>query len=1006
MPVVPSLMVLFSNDAVEVRYSDGSRLQLSPCGASIFHLDSPSDYHYQAHPLAGTQGVQKWTQFVTSAHRSKVMQALDFRNRFAQRPFLCSTLIPPEDIVSLYAKIDKVAWPKTPKETNIEVFEDGSRRAVSSDEYASLVLTPHGQDFTVCYLSRISEDVRGGRGQNHSEQLTNHDSSPDGFSLVRDVGSAESGGQHFAGNPKDMAQEKDERSIDGAMRGCPGPKECLAVANSNRNNNDNSFSVARGDGCVLVSPDSMGESTLDASGLVVSDGTVSTPGQHGDLQTSAVSLMHHDISSISRVSTPDGLRGMVDCDETLPLGQQTAERPVSLATQFTHSSPLSLVNAQSDTYKRCTGTVKDGHNSDEKKGCIIACSSPDLRSSTPRANKTLKANLEGEQGPDGNNLNNSGETNSAHVELRTTQEKETMHSASADRSCQILPDIKDTTDNSNCVNKGVSGCRKSTIHQDCMEHTGTDAAGLCGQDCESKAGHRRGRVVMGGGGRGARDSWSASRQHYTWVTQHISCSDCPRPWRHPLRMLQQVDPTDSVLISECNMTVSSNVAKGLHTSSAADPDKCVFGSQPAPLPLTCPFQHLHAWQPHRHDDDHEDQGQELSEFKQGQFKVIMMEGIVYRFVQVANMKVVEVYPGDGSVFVSQGLTGHFFSHILWKDGKLEEKTYSVRMLPPNTSKSPYSVEKLVKRGHRLLTGCIQSSRLLERAELPCWKQAPLQVVEPLSSSVLEECSAPGYGRFTAYSNGRIRILFDDRTALDMVSDFSERLKGCLKHSDHSQHHSAEQLASVKVTSFDQQLSSHRCRLLLPTGKYIIVDIHSPGVYTRYIEAAKEWIKWVQSSPKERREFYQHKENHQNAYRSAEAELKKIECFNYIIDHTGVSNANTGQGSPHSAELHPAKVGIVPNLQPSSSHVTFPIHPPQSRQYNTGFPTAPRAFHSSVAAVGMIPAGQAQGRQLPLVLGPRGVELAQGFNCVREALLRTSQMINDIDQMVNEHKKTT
>lgn len=126
----------------------------------------------------------------------------------------------------------------------------------------------------------------------------------------------------------------------------------------------------------------------------------------------------------------------------------------------------------------------------------------------------------------------------------------------------------------------------------------------------------------------------------------------------------------------------------------------------------------------------------------------------------------------------------------------------------------------------------------------------------------------------------------------------------------------------------------------------------------------------------------------------------------IIDHTGVSNANTGQGSPHSAELHPAKVGIVPNLQPSSSHVTFPIHPPQSRQYNTGFPTAPRAFHSSVAAVGMIPAGQAQGRQLPLVLGPRGVELAQGFNCVREALLRTSQMINDIDQMVNEHKKTT
>ena len=62
----------------------------------------------------------------------------------------------------------------------------------------------------------------------------------------------------------------------------------------------------------------------------------------------------------------------------------------------------------------------------------------------------------------------------------------------------------------------------------------------------------------------------------------------------------------------------------------------------------------------------------------------------------------------------------------------------------------------------------------------------MQVVEPLSTSVLEECSVPGYGRFTAYSNGRIRVVFEDRTALDMVADFSQRLKGCLKHSDYSQ----------------------------------------------------------------------------------------------------------------------------------------------------------------------------------------------------------------------------
>ena len=66
------------------------------------------------------------------------------------------------------------------------------------------------------------------------------------------------------------------------------------------------------------------------------------------------------------------------------------------------------------------------------------------------------------------------------------------------------------------------------------------------------------------------------------------------------------------------------------------------------------------------------------------------------------------------------------------------------------------------------------------------QHAPMQVVEPLSTSVLEECSVPGYGRFTAYSNGRIRVVFEDRTALDMVADVSQRLQGCLKHSDYTQ----------------------------------------------------------------------------------------------------------------------------------------------------------------------------------------------------------------------------
>ena len=35
------------------------------------------------------------------------------------------------------------------------------------------------------------------------------------------------------------------------------------------------------------------------------------------------------------------------------------------------------------------------------------------------------------------------------------------------------------------------------------------------------------------------------------------------------------------------------------------------------------------------------------------------------------MKVVEVYPGDGSVLVSQGPSAHFFQHIIPHDGKVQ-----------------------------------------------------------------------------------------------------------------------------------------------------------------------------------------------------------------------------------------------------------------------------------------------------------------------------------------------
>lgn len=41
----------------------------------------------------GDVTIQQRTRFVTSTFRSKVQLALDFRNRFVERPFLCQDLI-------------------------------------------------------------------------------------------------------------------------------------------------------------------------------------------------------------------------------------------------------------------------------------------------------------------------------------------------------------------------------------------------------------------------------------------------------------------------------------------------------------------------------------------------------------------------------------------------------------------------------------------------------------------------------------------------------------------------------------------------------------------------------------------------------------------------------------------------------------------------------------------------------------------------------------------------
>ena len=84
LPVVRQLE-LYRDDSVIAVYNDGSKLLLSACGASFLHVDSTS--LHQPCPSR----VQQSTEFAISSYQHKLRHALEFRNKFAERPFLCNS---------------------------------------------------------------------------------------------------------------------------------------------------------------------------------------------------------------------------------------------------------------------------------------------------------------------------------------------------------------------------------------------------------------------------------------------------------------------------------------------------------------------------------------------------------------------------------------------------------------------------------------------------------------------------------------------------------------------------------------------------------------------------------------------------------------------------------------------------------------------------------------------------------------------------------------------------
>ncbi|CAH3105473.1 unnamed protein product [Porites lobata] len=338
------------------------------------------------------------------------------------------------------------------------------------------------------------------------------------------------------------------------------------------------------------------------------------------------------------------------------------------------------------------------------------------------------------------------------------------------------------------------------------------------------------------------------KHYYTWQEQIHSLSSCPEPWQYPLQCV--VDVVNNVEESTVCPVGSNTVTK-----------------VPSSLPITCKAAHLHSWRAQMVPSECLD-AENWEIFWQSNMRVIWKGGVTYRiFPQPTGLFTVEIDPGDGSIMRSQSPCARYFNHWIvqyhpHQGVEIQERVYSAdRPLPDRLLRTKYSVGKLIKQATSYIEFLTTTGNQL--AEQCCWKeQSNLPVVLPkpfYPANVMETAVVAGTGRFKAYSNGNINIVFSDRTILD--------------------------LRNVTDNKENEHENSSLCQLILSNGdvqQFSLADEEQCALYQRYLQTAQHWKDWVNSSPSQRRTFYKDTLWDPEKRGAMSLEIDKIKRFNCIL----------------------------------------------------------------------------------------------------------------------------